>query len=163
MGRSKLNPGFIAKPGQTTNGVATAYKETGIYTAGEAIPVGSWVMISVADTTGTAVLKGTSAAGPRFVGIYEGVGGTGADAASPFTGKAALTGDRITVTKRGRAIALVLGAAGLAAGDPLGPESTAGVLEEDAPATGDLFGSRIVVLEAYTTTSAAGKAVYIGA
>lgn len=86
------------------------------FEAGGAIPVGSPVVIDPADNTGKSVIVGAAATAEMFQGVYEGVGGTGAVASSPLTGRAAVTGNHIKVRWKGLTTALVDGTTDVADG-----------------------------------------------
>lgn len=140
------------------------------YMANVAILAGSPVIIDTADTTGYKVklaAANTAAQTSLLVGIYEGIGGTGAAAGTGFTGKAAIANDSILVTVYGKAIASVIGAASVTAGSRCNVEgsgATAGsVLAVANAVAGENYAPIITLLEAYTTATAAAKSVFVRA
>lgn len=87
-----------------------AEKEQRVFTAAANISVGMTVALTSGDTTGTKVVKTQALATQDHlvVGVYEGIGGTGADTtATGATGKDAVTNDIISVTTLGIASALI--------------------------------------------------------
>jgi len=106
--------------------LANADKIECIFEANGAITVGSSVIHENTSVNGTLVVIGSTAADiatsdHKFVGIYEGIGGSGTlTTTSGLTGRAAADGDIIMVTTYGPAIALVSGeTADVAAGSAL--------------------------------------------
>lgn len=126
----------IAKPGETA-GLNEGHVGTRKYEADGAIAVGSTVMIDAA-STGKLVVAGTTGEDHRFVGIYQGSGGTGTTSTTAnLVGEAAVDGDVIDVAVEGVAYALVEGTTDVADTDCLKFHTTAGYLMKVAdPADG---------------------------
>lgn len=149
MSGPKMINGMVANADTT---LYSAPSDTEEYEADGAIPVGSAVALDVANLTGKLVVAATLMTG--VVGIYEGLGGTGAVAGTGFSGQAAVDGDIITVTTRGHAVAIVAGdVVAVSDGEALAVEG-AGVLEGGA-AIADQQTGKIISLEATTAADAA--------
>lgn len=123
--------------------------------AGAAISVGNTVMLAGSDTTGKKVIKTTTTianCANLVVGIYEGVGGTGSETTtSGASGRDAVAGDTIYVTRYGKAAALVDGTTGAATTDGLiltMSTATAGVLNRQTTAVTNGVGHPFVALQA---------------
>jgi hypothetical protein len=126
--------------------------------AGAALEVGKAVMLSVASDSVFEVLPLTTALDHAFFGIYEGVGGSGAaPSISGLSGRAAVTGDTVSITVRGPAkvLAYDTSANAPAAGDALGFAVTAAIATK---VTALLAGhcARVIAREAQASTSTAG-------
>lgn len=131
-----------------------------IFEADAAISAGAPVMLdATANTSGLLVVDATAMT--ACVGIYTGVGGTGAAAGTGFTGNDAADGDRIRVRVYGHATANVAGnTTAVSANEALAVES-AGVLAGGA-AVDNYAGGTIIALEA-TTAAAAAVNVFVRA
>lgn len=154
----------------TTDAQAFADKVEVLCTATAAVLAGSPVIIDTADTTCYKVKvpsANTAAQTSLLVGIYEGIGGSGANAGTGFTGKAAVANDTILVTAYGKAIASVIGVGGATVGTRCNVEAggaTAGsVLAVTNAAAGENYAPIVALLEAYTTGTAAARAVFVRA
>lgn len=139
------------------------------FIANGAIVCGDVCSLVVA-TSGTKVAPSAAGSEAIMVGVYEGVGGSGAVETAYLTAietatipgtlrtpRTAAAGDVVTLRKKGLAVARVLGSASLAAGEALKAGATAGTFERDA--TVQL--ARAAADEAYTTTSIAYKKVLV--
>lgn len=141
----------------------------GLFQAGAAIPINNTCIIDTSVTTGKKVVpltaSGTANNEHLIRGVYEGEGGQGAvvtatEAAWGGKGRAALSGDWITLTTNGPARALVDGGTDITAGARLKAFTTAGVLMIDAALT-SFPRWPVTAMEAYTDTADVGKLVYI--
>lgn len=134
------------------------------YTASGAIPVGSCVrLVAAANTDGSLVAMTTATTdNEAAVGIYEGVGGTGADATVAGTsGRAAVDGDRVLITAHGIAMALQDGGVtDTVVGEALYPEATSGYLIGGAAAV-DLGGKATFLCQEAVTTDGGAGAVFV--
>lgn len=146
----------------TTN--VSSEKVQAVFEAGAAISVGMVVMLAGSDTTGKKVIKTTTTianCANLVVGIYEGLGGTGAETTtSGATGRDAVTGDTIYVTRYGKAAALVDGTTGAATTDGLiltMSTATAGVLNRQTTAVTNGVGHPFKALQA--NSGAAGGTI----
>lgn len=104
-GDTKING--IVSNADTTQYLAE--KKYRLYTANAAISVGMQVSLATGDTTGKKIVKTptTTTTDHVAIGVYEGIGGTGADATlSGLTGKAAVTNDLVQITVLGPVVAL---------------------------------------------------------
>lgn len=135
-----------------------------LYFANTDIPAGTLVMLDTTDTTYCRyVTKATVAADHAVLGVYEGVGGTGAAATAYATGKNAKSGDQIIVRTRGASSALSInGTTNIALRDPLliavttvdSIGAAACVAQSGAP-TGSL--AQVMAMETLTTGTATTK------
>ena len=140
-----------------------------LYVAGGALLTGSPVIIHFANGTAAnrskTVIASTTAGALAAVGVYEGLGGTGAVTAETLsndstlgTGRDALTGDIVYVTVFGEALALVEGTTDVVAGDALTLTTTAAQFKKGAVLAALIESGTIVnfiALEAYTTAGTA--------
>jgi len=138
---------------------------TRTFEADGAIPVGTAVTVDFAsDATGKLVIQADAALDHRqVVGIYAGVGGTGAAATvSGTSGKAAVDGDIIEVVTYGVAYALQDGTTDTVPGEALAIEATTGYLIGGITAVtnGTANAMLFTCMEAVTTDGAAGR-VYV--
>lgn len=136
--------------------------------ANGAISIGKAVKIDVTDTSVYKVIEAAAAVANTslVVGVYEGIGGSGAVAGTGYNGKAAVANDSILVTAYGKATATVEGLASAAAGQRciVGTAATAGnlkVIANESAAADDKYAAPFVILEQYQTTTAAAKAVFV--
>lgn len=159
-------------------------KEEMLAIASAAVSVGNAVQIDVGDSSGATVpfgrkvkkaVSGTSASADErsTVGVYEGLGGTGAEntaltyvgaTSTAVPGRAAAAGDLIRVTVRGYAFAWASAAGGnIAQGDALsvvdvgGAAAADGILVQAATVNGPGVPARIVAMVANTQAGTAGS------
>ena len=136
------------------------------FAAGDAIPVGSVVMLDTSTAGGyTVVIAAASTDLFKVVGIYTGADGTGSGPpVSPLSGKAAVSGDAIEVQIYGVAEALVDGTTDVALDDVLTTGASGYLYQFDiststeVTAAGDPWPGTIpgiIALEAETDTIAA--------
>lgn len=146
---------------QTTAAAFTSpEKGIGLFRAGAAISVGRSVMTDVADNTGKSVITRTVALQHLLTGIYEGVGGSGAQTTtSGLSGRDAATGDPIWVTCYGPALALAYATTTLGAGSAL-QIGTPGILTEAPNPTSPIVAVH-ASLQAVTVTATTGTATRI--
>ena len=135
--------------------------------ANGAISIGKAVKIDVTDTSAYKVIEAAAAVANTslVVGIYEGIGGSGATATG-YNGKAAIANDSILVTAYGKATATVEGLASSTAGQRciVSTAATAGnlkVIANETVAADEKYAALFVILEQYQTTTAAAKAVFV--
>lgn len=138
----------------STDTFATAPTVKELYKAGGAIAVGQAVILDSADPTGKTVATLASATekhASAFVGIYSGVGGSGATStATNLSGKDAVSGDMILLVTQGVTYAIAGGT--VAAVDQLKLSTTAG----------RVYTCTVIASDNYKTIGSAMEAATVG-
>lgn len=129
--------------------------------AGGAIPVGSTVVFSTATLTPPNLVGVVGAANQDylFVGIYDGVGGTGA-ADATYGGRAAVSGDAIELICKGPVYARVNGTDNVAVGDQLALDATGSLIKASA-VSADGLKAQILGAEVRTADSIGRALVWL--
>jgi len=147
------------------DGIRQAPKIQALFEADDTISVGHLCAHDTGSTTGTLVVSCLTATADdhRFVGIYEGEGGSGSTTTSTgLSGKDAADGDFIWVTAYGKALGLCVGSGtAVVDGDPVAPSgATAGVILGLTSTQASGLTMPLIALEGHTG-AAEGKAIFV--
>lgn len=130
------------------------------FEAAGAISVGSTVALTTGSAEGRVkVVAGGANDDDVVIGIYNGIGGSGA-ADATFGGNAAASGDSVDVVIEGAVYALVDGTTDVAALDQLATAASGSLIQRTA-ASADGLQCRFVALEAMATNAATRTLIYV--
>ena len=154
-----LTPGIDIR---TDTVPSEAAREEEYYAAGSNIPVGAPVILDTSSSSGKLVGRSTALLGYLCKGVYEGKGGTGPTVAvtTGLSGRAAVTGDVLRITRHGVASTFVSGSVStgtVGVGVPLGLTVINGVFTDAAALPAGVYAAA-VLLEAVTAQGASSSA-----